>query len=1138
MKRFLAACSAALLICSLLFVPAERAFAQDTLEISTREEWQALAENCVLDSYSKGLKVVLTADLDLSGCDPVMIPLWQGTFDGQGHTLRGLSVSGDGAYTGLFRRILPKGKVKNLNVSGTVEPGGSAETVGGLAGQNEGLIENCRFDGRVAGARSIGLLAGLNDAGGRLVNCSAAGYAGGQHRIGGIAGENRGTIRGCVNEAEINTVYQVTDRTEYVISVLNEEEILDITDIGGIAGLCSGRVMNCTNRGAVGYSRTGYNVGGIVGRLCGHAADCVNEGKVCGRKDTGGIVGQMEPDGAWSYSTAALDELDGRLDELKASIDTACENADGSQSALSEALESLRESFDNAVREADTLSQESEKWINGNLSSVNQLSSRLHSLISGFAPIAAQFAAFSSGLSQTLRVYEDMTEPLKAAISEASAGAEDLKNSLDDISAAFALARTALDKVDAAFAALEEAAGNIKEEQEAFITLADAFSDLADCFASLAGDLSRVSLGPLPEEGTEDPVGEYQQLIYTFLQDLLQVFQDNSPALKAAFEQISSSFTGLASALDRQTLEENISLIEEAIGDLRDAFSGIGPVLTSLESAAGDLKSSLTHLQNAGEKGKEIIDSSKSMCETLRGALGNLSSAMTDTASLLTEWSEGGSVQFQQITAAQSESAHRLFLDLLDFSHQLEIVNTAFSEVSLAKDLQDISDKLFSVSDFLMGLLYDTQADEEAVIRTRDVSAYSDESRTTGVVDRCRNFGRIEAEINTGGIIGSIALEISYDPEDELPIRELVGGAEYLIFAVLRSCENYGDVTALRTAAGGIAGRMDYGAVLAGISAGIIRAEDGYAGGIAGRSAGLIEEAMARVNLEGKNYTGGIAGLGHDIRGCLVLPHFESGTEYQGAVAGDADGELLNNFYAESAAGGVNGFSFRGQCEPVSFEELLEKGSGSTLFADVILRFEAEGELIEERSVPFGGSAGALPQVPDKDGLVWHWEDFERDHIYYSRTVSGKYQRPAAVLSDGQTPPIILVEGSFSDEDRLTVLPLSGEALQKKAASLLAEEKPVQGAYQVLVPGYSGDLTVHVKAAGNGKLYILQEDGPVETAAARDGSYLVFSAENGASFLILEEETPLIWPYLAGGGALLLGLIGWSLIRRKKKQAT
>ena len=66
-------------------------------------------------------------------------------------------------------------------------------------------------------------------------------------------------------------------------------------DTGGIAGYSMGSIVKCTNKATVGYAHSGYNVGGIAGRQCGLIDSSENRGNVYGKKDVGGITGQMEP---------------------------------------------------------------------------------------------------------------------------------------------------------------------------------------------------------------------------------------------------------------------------------------------------------------------------------------------------------------------------------------------------------------------------------------------------------------------------------------------------------------------------------------------------------------------------------------------------------------------------------------------------------------------------------------------------------------------------------------------------------------------------------------------------------------------------------------------------------------------------
>ncbi len=226
---------------------------QPSFVIRSREDLEKLAELCVLDTASLGLEVLLASDLDLEGREFSPIPLFAGHFDGQGHSIRGLKLTRAASVTGLFRQILPGAAVENLSVSGKVTPAGTAEQVGGLCGWNGGTLRGCSFAGTVAGSRSVGGLCGAVGPAGLVEDCACEGSVSGLHQVGGVAGENRGAVRGCLNRAEVNTEessasFPAEPSLELGLS-LSAEEILDVTDVGGIAGLCAGTLADCENLG-------------------------------------------------------------------------------------------------------------------------------------------------------------------------------------------------------------------------------------------------------------------------------------------------------------------------------------------------------------------------------------------------------------------------------------------------------------------------------------------------------------------------------------------------------------------------------------------------------------------------------------------------------------------------------------------------------------------------------------------------------------------------------------------------------------------------------------------------------------------------------------------------------------------------
>lgn len=120
LSRVVSGLLAAVLVLSLC--PAVSA-AEGRVSIGTLEELTAFAKRCASDRYSEGLEAVLTADIDAGGT-AVSVPIFLGSFDGQGHKITGLRLEESNSVYGLFSRIEAGGTVKDLTVEGEVSPPG------------------------------------------------------------------------------------------------------------------------------------------------------------------------------------------------------------------------------------------------------------------------------------------------------------------------------------------------------------------------------------------------------------------------------------------------------------------------------------------------------------------------------------------------------------------------------------------------------------------------------------------------------------------------------------------------------------------------------------------------------------------------------------------------------------------------------------------------------------------------------------------------------------------------------------------------------------------------------------------------------------------------------------------------------
>ena len=165
------------------------------------------------------------------------------------------------------------------------------------------------------------------------------------------------------------------------------------------------------------------------------------------------------------------------------------------------------------------------------------------------------------------------------------------------------------------------------------------------------------------------------------------------------------------------------------------------------------------------------------------------------------------------------------------------------------------------------------------------------------------------------------------------------------------------------------------------------------------------------------------------------------------------------------------------------------------------MTFIAENKTVAEIDVDFGGKIEKLPEV-QKNGLqYWKWNDFDNEHIYYSQTVEGEYKNPKTTISTSEDIPLFLAEGNFYEGQTLTAEPV--EKTADKDTELLS-------AYKVYVNDFSGSLKIRMKAVDGGQLYLSGKSADYE----KDGSYIVFEAENGSEIVYIKSVKNNLWIWM------------------------
>ena len=196
-----------------------------------------------------GKTVELANDIDLSNCPWTPIGftdsiVFQGTFNGGGHRVKGLLVAANIRYAGLFGRLKGAGTVRNVQVEGSVDAtytSGGTFYVGGIVGQlaGSGTVSNCLSKVDVTATSSNNAVS-----------------------AGGVVGDavSGSKINLCWNEGSV----QVTG-------------VVVGSAVGGVVGSAA-TATNCANFGAV---TSNCATGGIAGSI-NEASNCYNLGTVTG----------------------------------------------------------------------------------------------------------------------------------------------------------------------------------------------------------------------------------------------------------------------------------------------------------------------------------------------------------------------------------------------------------------------------------------------------------------------------------------------------------------------------------------------------------------------------------------------------------------------------------------------------------------------------------------------------------------------------------------------------------------------------------------------------------------------------------------------------------------------------------------
>ena len=1182
----------------------------DSIEISNVQELESFAQECRNDWYSYGKVFSLTADIDLTGTDFQGIPYFNGTLKGNGHTISGFSLSRKGSDYGFFRYLGKNAVVEELIVEGTVRMDGSAENVGGLAGMNFGMLSGCSFHGTVSASKSVGGVVGYNKADGKVVGCSASGTVTATNGTGGICGENKGLLKDCVSECVVNgeDLKPTLDLDGVDLGSLNlTQNVVTRNDSGGIAGITSGTVTGCINRGPVGYAHVGYNVGGIAGRQSGTIIECENEGEILGRKDVGGIAGQAEPYMESEYLSDRLEKLQddlGTMNRLVIQMSDALSQTSSDASEYTKALQKQYEdTIDSLNREVnslrDTISedhQETRDYIDSISSALDNIGNlgndTVKRLVDGVRSDINNAMDTVNGVVDDVKNEIDKikpvipdkgedgkgdTDPAETPSEDESESGGDNKNHSGGSGGNGSDGNGGSGNQGGSGAGGSGSAGESGSEGSSSAggsgsegsgsSGGNGSTDGGSGMESNSGGGSSDSGSSGKAENRESGSSGGKDSGKT---EEAGVQGADSARASVQKRQNDAAVYGVRALLGRNQVRELTATGEEGafisctvVGGTDDAsLNGGSDAGDNSDANPGDEGGNITDGKDEiKDEIKDQIDDIKDKTDKKKGELkkpepdpeieSNLNKMKDEISSI------SGNMKNMQNTISTtgdsvSDAADNISNELTDQSKLSGDTIDSLTD-SIDGGIQSLTDSMKGLMNTQQRITDSMNADLNILMGNGDplldISSGNVTEKTLGVIYGCTNNGSVDADINPGGIAGTMNVEYDFDPELDLDLSKLTDVAvRSTTNDVVIHCINYGKINAKKNNCGGIAGSEELGLIYDCENYGDISAESGKKlGGIAGVSTSTINKSYSFCNISGVDYLGGIAGDGYNISGCASMCTLESDEgEYIGSIAGhvNEEAELSANYFVSDEWGGIDNINYYGKAESCAYEELMQKEEIPQGFTTVTITFKNGDEVCGTLTIPYGGSIQEedVPKISAEGGYTkWNIE-FPVRKVTENITVEAEEQRWTLSLASAQKAengkPLFLLEGNFYEN---TLLSLDGcQSPEREEACAYAyswslEKQPEDEK--------TSEMTAHFlipEGADSAQVWIAGSDGKWKMVETKeDGSYLTASVPYGCSFAVYGITESKVMYYVLGvaGVALLMAvMIGRAGKRRRNRR--
>lgn len=931
--------------------------------------------------------------------------------------------------------------------------------------------------------------------------------------LGGIVGKNSGRIINCSfdgslsGDGAVGGIAGQNESSGYIESCYNVGSISGQSDVGGIVGKNYGWIKASKNSGGVNYTPVEdcHNVGGICGYNIGVTEACSNDA-VVGYKNVGTNIGGI----AGNQSGCILEcQNSGSIFGSK-SVGGIFGRFEPYTEISVEDLDRVKDDL-NELRE-NVKSDVNETWdntINDVDDMRNRINTDINSIFDRFGIGSDSDGLFSGlySLRDTRYALADSIETLTTSNSEVLNAIRDRINSGEGGSIS-----TSAKEISDSLGGLSESATRLIDtlNDDVKVNIDDAMDSI---------------------DSTVDSINNVSGTLNTLLGDMDDILNNINDAYDSGdWESLSDSLG---------SLDERLDYIQDEILDPMSA--NVNSTLNSVIRAMNSLRSDSNYLTNGivgpFREVETMLRNTRERIEEVNRAIDQVRTNIKEAIEKINGYIKGA------VPTLKPDSIFGIISD--------KIFMTAYADELLTIDEDQLKDELNSITSVDLDL-------------NRTVAGMETDN---ALVMYCYNSGEVSGQKNLGGIGGTVGIEsaVKYGDNITLPGGSIITPTSF-IKAVVDGCVSEGEVESREGYAGGVVGDAVFGIIKNTVTETNVNSEEGsHIGGIAGYSGGKIYNCAAISDMSGTQYVGGIAGSGKTISGCYALPRISGIVENSGAIAGAADGVVLNNYFIKEGLSGIDGADYNGKAVALESTEITGSdtipgamsgftddiwymGSGdiflpqnrtlsdnTAAYTGALLKaksaefalfrfkvkFVIDGETVYETTADYDTvlDQSIVPELEYRDGYCPQWSRDTTEPIRRNTVFTAEYVDAVRTLATSEEPPLLLAEGNFVDGSSVT-------AWETDITGDFPNGYRAVASYEFYIsPDYSGKVRVHIRdkdengnyigVVVNGKTRILE--------AERDGSYLVFETEQQGAFTVLHKTSKL---WLVGGITLLtLGLL-------------